>query len=240
MKRIDGFVFIVTYGRSGSTLLQNVLNSIPGYLIRGENDNILYHLAKAWMTGRDSPEIKKRREAMKSDGWRDPRYGQQIDPWYGVERINPPEMGQRLATLFTNQVLKPDPDTRVTGFKEIRFHLSGEDMERYLDFLLFFFPNSRLIFNTRNLNDVKKSGWWADYSQEDFMAEVGDADYRFRQYAKGHPKRTMLMHYDSYKNDPEKFRALFDFLGEPFDKGLVEAVAAQKLDHVKKKWKKPD
>src|SRR5688572_1085508 len=33
-----GHLFIVTYGRSGSTLLQGVLNSIPGYLIRGEND----------------------------------------------------------------------------------------------------------------------------------------------------------------------------------------------------------
>ena len=29
------YVFICTYGRSGSTLLQGVLNSIPGYLIRG-------------------------------------------------------------------------------------------------------------------------------------------------------------------------------------------------------------
>ena len=33
----DGFVFVVTYGRSGSTLLQTVLQSIDGYFIRGEN-----------------------------------------------------------------------------------------------------------------------------------------------------------------------------------------------------------
>ena len=43
----EGFVFVVTYGRSGSTLLQNVLNTIPGYCIRGENANTLAHLAKA-------------------------------------------------------------------------------------------------------------------------------------------------------------------------------------------------
>lgn len=239
MRRFDGFVFIVTYGRSGSTLLQNVLNSIPGYLIRGENDNLLYHLAKAWMIGRDSPEIRKRREAMASDGWRDPRYGQQIDPWFGSELINPPELGQRLATLFTNQVLKPQDDTRVTGFKEIRFHLTGEDMERYLDFLLFFFPNSRLVFNTRNLADVKRSGWWANYAQADFDAEVGAADRRFRAYAETHPRRTMVMHYDDYRDDPLQFRPLFAFLGEPFDRSLVEDTMRQKLDHVKKKWQKP-
>ena len=31
-----GYLFVVTYGRSGSTLLMGLLNSIPGYLIRGE------------------------------------------------------------------------------------------------------------------------------------------------------------------------------------------------------------
>ena len=31
----------MTYGRSGSTLVQGLLNSIPGYLIRGENSAAL-------------------------------------------------------------------------------------------------------------------------------------------------------------------------------------------------------
>jgi hypothetical protein len=43
-RRDLGYVFIVTYGRSGSTLLQGVLNSIPGYLVRGENRQALRHL----------------------------------------------------------------------------------------------------------------------------------------------------------------------------------------------------
>jgi hypothetical protein len=37
-------LFIVTYGRSGSTLLQGILNSTPGVLIRGENRGISYKL----------------------------------------------------------------------------------------------------------------------------------------------------------------------------------------------------
>lgn len=43
----EGYVFIITYGRSGSTLTQNLLNSLPGYCIRGENSNLLYFLSKA-------------------------------------------------------------------------------------------------------------------------------------------------------------------------------------------------
>jgi len=239
MRDLDGFVFIVTYGRSGSTLLQNMLNAIPGYLVRGENDNILYHLAKVWMTVRDNSAFANRRKELGKDlpdkpvGTLSPPYGTPADPYFGAERVDAGVLGKRLATVFTNQVLKPEPDTRVTGFKEIRFHLTGDDMERYLDFMRFFFPRSRLIFNTRNLADVKNSGWWAQYSQDDFMAEVGEADRRFRSYAQKHPRRSMLMHYDEYKNDPEAFRPLFDFLGETYDRQRVEAVMSQKLDHAK-------
>ena len=35
---------MVTYGRSGSTLLMGLLNTLPGYLIRGENRDALHHL----------------------------------------------------------------------------------------------------------------------------------------------------------------------------------------------------
>lgn len=43
-----GSVLIITYGRSGSTLLQGILNSIPGYLIRGENENLMAHFYNAY------------------------------------------------------------------------------------------------------------------------------------------------------------------------------------------------
>src|SRR5829696_1859856 len=39
-----GYVFVMTYGRSGSTLLMGLLNTIPGYLVRGENDDALRFL----------------------------------------------------------------------------------------------------------------------------------------------------------------------------------------------------
>lgn len=230
----EGFVFLVTYGRSGSTMLQNVLDEIPGYLIRGENDNILYHMARAWMVARSSPEIVARREALKAGTRPDPRYGLQIDPWFGAENIQPGDLGRELAQVFTRCVLRPTPGTRVSGFKEIRFHHAGADLEAYLDFLLFCFPNSRILFNTRDLEAVAKSGWWVNYSREAFQAEVGTADRRFRDYARVHPRRTLLMQYDDYRGNPEAFRALFDFLGEEFDAQNVSGILRQQLDHLKR------
>ena len=39
------YLFVVTYGRSGSTLLMGVFqHTLPGYLVRGENRDALHHL----------------------------------------------------------------------------------------------------------------------------------------------------------------------------------------------------
>ena len=41
-------ILIITYGRSGSTLLQGVLNNNEGVIIWGENNNMCYHMFKAY------------------------------------------------------------------------------------------------------------------------------------------------------------------------------------------------
>ena len=40
------YIFIICAGRSGSTALQNMLNSDPNVLIRGENNNFFFILLK--------------------------------------------------------------------------------------------------------------------------------------------------------------------------------------------------
>ena len=42
------YVFVVTYGRSGSTLTQGMLNTLPRTLVRGENNLYLLPLYRAY------------------------------------------------------------------------------------------------------------------------------------------------------------------------------------------------
>ena len=46
--QITTSLFVVTYGRAGSTLLQNMLNALPGVTLRGENNNLLAPLVAGW------------------------------------------------------------------------------------------------------------------------------------------------------------------------------------------------
>lgn len=218
-----GYVFVVTYGRSGSTVLQNLLNSIDGYRIRGENENALFHLMRSWHAVLNSEPMRGLRQAGRAT--------QHDDPWYGAERVDPGRLGRGLADLFVREVLQPEPGDRVSGFKEIRFHTHPALFPAYLDFIHAVFPATRFVFNTRNHDAVAKSGWWATMPPEDVKAQLTTAETLFTDYLAARPGRGIRLHYDDYVGRPEAFRPLFDFLGEPFEPDRVAEVIGQRLDH---------
>ena len=211
------FVFVVTYGRSGSTILNNVLNAIPGYLIRGENHGALFRLFQAGDSVRkthDRYAVSEIRKGVES-------------PFYGASRLAPDLWEDALAASFVSDVLRPAEDTRVAGFKEIRHtpnFMTDDEFRRYVDHLLAAFPGARVIFNTREVEEVTRSGWWADMPAAKVARLIDRTAARFHAYHEARPKRTILMHYNDYARDPSAFAPLFRFLGEPFDQASVADV----------------
>ena len=205
-----GHLFIVTYGRSGSTLLQGVLNSIPGYLIRGENDGAVYHLHQFHAACTQKKRRLRKRFELPLDT---------TNPHFGLDEFPAKVSLRMLRRLVTSTVLRPEADTRVTGFKEIRWY--QDDLPAYVDFLRELFPDARFLVNTRDHEAVLRSGWWPDKPQDgrlermeaailDLATSLGDAAYR--------------VHFDDYTSDPTVLRGLFTWLGEDFDETQVRAV----------------
>ncbi|MCF1504916.1 sulfotransferase [Afifella sp. H1R] len=216
----EKFIVIVTYGRSGSTLLQTALQTIPGAMIRGENNNLLYPLFRAWKRAHNTRYNQGQTPI--------PAHG----PWYGADEIVPRRFGEELAGLFVREILKPTPQTRVLGFKEIRFHdAEPGEMPEFLDFIREFFPPCRLIFNTRRAADVARSSWWKDVETEKVMEMVEDLDRQYADYVAAHSDTSFLVRYDDYVKDRASLRALFDFLGEAYDEAAVEAAFGHRLPH---------
>lgn len=201
------YLFVVTYGRSGSTLLQGLLNTIPGYLIRGENGDAVYHLFRfhqTMVTERDR---------------RDPvRTRSQRHPFFGVCDFPDAASLAGIRQLVLDTVLRPTPATRVTGFKEIRWY--QEDLEDYVGFLAEVFPSARFVVNTRNQADVLKSKWWAKKDNTAYLAAVEERLLRLRDSL---GPACYHVHYDDYVADPAVLRGLFDWLGEDFDMATVTA-----------------
>jgi len=220
----EAHLFIVTYGRSGSTLLQNLLNSLDGYCIRGENNAALMHLCQTWAAVAHNEVMRGQRTEGTPTG---PDH-----PWYGAELVDPGAFGRALAHSFTREVLRPPAGTRVAGFKEIRFRMFRPHLEHYAGFVTRFFPGARFIFNTRDHAAVARSGWWAQMDPQAVRDELEGAEEGFaRMRAVLDPDRYIEMHYDDYAGRPEALRGLFDWLGEPFDAGHVARVIDRRLDH---------
>jgi hypothetical protein len=205
------YVFIVTYGRSGSTLLQGILSATPGVTIRGENGGVMEHLFRFHET---------------ATGHRD-RIGEDRvnpipahHPWWGIDGYQDETALRDMRLLMLETVLRPDPDARLVGFKEIDWF--PDRLDDYVQFVRAVFPGARFILNTRDLDRVAQSKWWrydpnARQHLQDLeklyveeMEALGDAAYR--------------VHFDDYLDDPTALRGLFDWLGEEFDEERVRSV----------------
>jgi hypothetical protein len=212
-----GYLFVMTYGRSGSTLLQGILNSIPGYLIRGENRQALIHVYRFHHTA-----VKQRALHRRGQRQRGEEVGglQPTKSWYGMDNFGVRASLRDTRRLALDTLLRPEPDTRVTGFKEIRW--TSDDVDEYVAWLRKVFPGARFVVNTRDLHAVAQSKWWAetpdayDHLQEReerllrLAGELGDAAFR--------------VHYDDYVDNPQALKPLLDWLGEDFHEARIRAV----------------
>lgn len=221
----ERFVFVVTYGRSGSTLLQAVLNTLPGWCIRGENADVFGAFATAWANLADEPVIgrmERNQPATPPD-----------HPWYGGEGLSAARMGRRLAEMFVADVLRPPAGTRVAGFKEVRWGALPGGIMRSLRFAAAFFPQARFVFNTRAHDQVLRSAWWAARPEAEVRALLRDWETQFAEGAARFPDRALRVHYNDYATDPEALRPMVEGLGERFDPDRIAAVLARPLTHGK-------
>ncbi|WP_449046098.1 sulfotransferase [Paracoccus versutus] len=232
----DGYVFVVTYGRSGSTLTQSLLNSIPGYCIRGENGNLLYHFAQAanvvssWdnYTWRQEQKIKPQENRHIS--LRD-TLGTPKDPWYGAENVDADHFSRAMMDLFVRDILKNPEGVRVSGFKEIRFHEDKKFFQAYLGIVKKYFPKARFIFQTRDHESVSKSGWWKNREKSDVIAMVKGANSMYGEFSKRNPGICYTIEYERYAEGASYVSEIFDFLEEKPDWEKVSAILGKKLTH---------
>ncbi|GAA5037720.1 sulfotransferase [Actinopolymorpha pittospori] len=201
-----GFLFIVTYGRSGSTLLMGLLDGTPGYCIRGENSGALYKLFEY-----HSAAIQARAQ------WTGDKPLTATHPWYGIDGYPAAIAAAHMRQLVIDTLLRPEPGTRVAGFKEIRWWQARPD--EYLAFIETLFPGARFILNTRNLEDVARSRW-VRYNPN-ALTELADVETRLREAVEKRGDRGYQVHFDDYVKDPSSLRGLYDWLGEEYDTDRV-------------------
>lgn len=234
------YVFIISAGRAGSTIFQYLLNSDPRVLIRGENNNFFFHTYKTY-------------EALMEESHPEPQPNQ---PWYGFHNFSPKAYQNAIRKLGHEFLLgsKNSLNINVLGFKEIRlFDLFNEQdcgrssiclkdtiypekvLNNYILYLGDIFPSCKVIFLTRNPDEIMASGWWKNprYCSKKLQNDLE----RFQDACKHMAASSGSLHIDysclRLRRYDDIRRLVYDPLGLPFCEKTCEKILDCRLNHCK-------
>jgi hypothetical protein len=150
----DKIVLICATGRSGSTSLQRIINTIPNSNICGENYGAVNSLLDFYIKLHASSRHQ-------IPGHYKPASYEEIisknvkPSWYNSYQM--PEMEQKLKDLIV-AMFKKDSNTNLWGFKEIRYDNKKVNLLKYFKQL---FPQTKLIIQIReNITAQSQSDWY--------------------------------------------------------------------------------
>ncbi len=155
--RPKSFVFVVSSGRSGSTLVQGLLNALPGVLVRGENGFYLMPLF------RSQRRLRNYQNTFGGNSWTP------TSAFFGVAEADAGDFVRMTRRLMHRQLLaRRNPlSVRVLGFKEIRWEeLRADEWPAFFNFFERVFPDAKYVLNDRDPERVVDSGHWQKLERE--------------------------------------------------------------------------
>jgi hypothetical protein len=191
------FVFVVSGGRSGSTLTQGLLNALPGTLVRGENSFYILPMFRAYR----STQTFQRKYGKSA--------AEATSAFYGLHEIDLGDFVRSTHRLAVRQLLaSTDPRTvEVLGFKEVRWeHIRPKETEAFFEFFEKVFPNALYVLNERESSKVVRSGQWLRTDEATALkalARVHDVQQYLRETRR---ERTYDTRYEVITGDDEVAR----------------------------------
>jgi len=211
-------VFVVTYGRSGSTLVQGLLNTLPRTLVRGENNFYVLPLFRAQSLARN---FKRRFGKKPQDA---------SSAFYGLNEVDIPAFADSAGELVERQLLGPIDPSRVDvlGFKEVLWHrVAPQETEQFFTFLDKAFPGARYVLNQRHHDNVVASGFWQRQQEGDALAALRRVE-AIQEFLRGtRPKRVFDTRYELLTSRDDsvrdsQLRGLAEFVHGSCDDRLLD------------------
>lgn len=214
------FILIAATGRSGSTTLQRILNTIPESNINGENSGAILDLLRCYKN------LKKTLEFMPyiNDKFLTTNECEelQIKPaWANVFDLD--KVKNDIRQLIIN-ILDNGQNNKVIGFKEIRYVDSIELLDEFKEL----FPNTKIICHFRqNLDKQCKSDWWA--ITPDAREHLIRHNEQLINYYNNHKDYCYLFTLEDISS-LKKIKQLFEFIDLPWDKNKYKLIIQNKLE----------
>jgi hypothetical protein len=159
------YVFVVTYGRSGSTLTQGMLNTLPRTLVRGENNLYLLPMFRAYAGLKN---FKRK--------YGGPGSVKAASAFYGLGEVDLDGFASSVRDLTQRQLLGAvaPADIDRLGFKEVLWHrIKPKEWTRFFDFMDLAFGEPRYVLNRRDVAMASTSGFWRKEAPGEAQRQIG-------------------------------------------------------------------
>lgn len=205
-------VIVVTYGRTGSTLLQGLLNTIDGMTVLGENEGAFFDLFEF-------------HNKMRRCNGRGSLNDLPSSPFYGAGRLDAAAMLDTLRGVVADYFapFSAEDCVRCIGFKEVRFKDHPERMVAYLEFLEVIFPDPAFLFLWRDHDAVLRSGFWKSEDRVRAGRILAQVEAEAARFASGRPN-CFVLDYADLAADAPRLREMVQFLGGRFDADRIARV----------------
>jgi hypothetical protein len=221
-------IVIVSYPRSGSTIIQRVLNKAEGTLVKGETIGAINHLAEFVHLIEDVRRDVAPLLDIPSNDDRNPMYG------YGDFNID--VVMDNLRNAFTHGVLAMPEGIHRLGWKEnfiSPLTLGHQKATKTLQFIQRLLPNTKFIFNVRSPEETAASAVWrTQLNPIDKIAEFKDWIHNVHDSEILGSANTLLLDYDKWNNNPEYLHINLARFGIVIPKEDVKIVLDEQLTHL--------
>lgn len=217
------FILICATGRSGSTTLQRIINTVPNSNINGENYGSIADLLQSYehlkMTIQKLPKSEIYEKLT-------PELCEQenIKPcWYNSFDMN--KIKENYKSLIID-LLRGSDDNLVIGFKEITYHNKLHLIDTFKEL----FPNTKAICHYKEdvhsqTNSSSKNNWWTENDKE-FLTEYNQQLIEFAN------SRDFTHEFTFEKLfDVTEVEKLFNFLEEDLNIEKYQMIINNNLDY---------
>lgn len=212
------FILIAATGRSASTTLLRIVNTIPNSNISGENNNVIMDLLKCY-THLKCLSITPSPPSVASFDAFVQQYG--YPAWYNSYDMV--QVKKHFRQLIVSILRNKDPSTNVLGWKEIRYAGRLEELNTFVEL----FPRTKIICNYRIDTDRQvKSGFYTEAHRQEI---VEYNDQLISYYERNRDFCYLFTFEDVFL--VEKVEQLFAFLDQPFDEDKYTHILQNKLDY---------
>lgn len=218
----DKIVLICATGRSGSTTMMRLLNTIPHSNVCGENMGAVNSLLEFYR------RITKANQENIPGRFRPASYDSLIEKnvkpsWYNS--YNYANIVHMIKCMIIH-MFKNSETTTLWGFKEIRY--ASGDIQYIKDFKELF-PQTKVIIHVReNLNNQSKSGWFQKDPQA--LTFLRNTTKELIDFGLENTEWCCLSSFERMF-DHNQLRNIFEFLGcgEKFDEAKIAEVLANNI-----------